>query len=309
MTAVDELELFPSSPDQVIGFLSFHGVDIPILVNEAGNWTSVTALSNRMGVDPNGQRQAVLRKHWAQGWTCKTHVQLPGDTQRREHFFLHEKRVPMWLANIDTTRLQDKQVRARVESTQVEFADVLAEWVATGEVKPASTEPSELPMDYESALVHLLARVRENKALAARNAELEDAAEAYRHFLETDGTVKWRNACEHLGVAPNLFAAHLRARKYLYEGGERHNRPYGSYAHWFTFPAYEAKDPDKRKKLERVPEHQRYDRRVTKAGMDGLLRFLKRHVVECGRCTLCQSVGRSKPAVFAAWRPQIQIGA
>jgi P22_AR N-terminal domain len=323
-----ELELVSGVTDSLpeVGFLPFHGADIPIKVDGAGNWPSVTALSNTMGVDSNGQRQAILRKHWAQGWTCVTHVQLPGDTQRREHFFIHEKRVPMWLANIDTSRIRDEQVRARVEATQVEFADVLAEWTSTGEVKPkvppGETVP-ELPVDYETALVHLLASVRERKALAARNAELEDAAEGYAHFLEKDGTAKWANACDYLGVAPNLFGAHLRARKYTYtdeyfverEGrqekrqGERHNHPYAEYKHWFAFPAYDAKDPESRAKLERVPEHRQFDRRVTKAGLNGLRLVLKRHVVECGRCSMCDSVRRSKPTVFVVWRPHTQIGA
>jgi hypothetical protein len=326
---MDELELFGAGPNvpgpAEVGFLPFHAVDIPVLVDERGNWPSVTALSNAMGVDPEGQRQAVTRKHWAAGWTCKTQVQMPGDTQRREHFFIHEKRVPMWLANIDTTRLKDDEVRARVEAAQVEFADVLAEWTATGEVKPksAAVNSPELPVDYETALVHLLASVRERKALEARNAQLEDAAEGYAHFLEKDGTAKWANACDYLGVAPNLFGAHLRARKITYTDeymverdgveekrqGERHNHPYADYKHWFAFPAYS--DSKDQKKLERVPDHRRFDRRVTKAGLEGLRRVLKRHVVECGRCSMCVSVRRSKPAAYAAWRPENprQIGA
>lgn len=174
-------------------------------------------------------------------------------------------------------------------------------WV-TSEVLPALRRTgsySGMPQDYPSALRALAAEVEEKQALAARNAELEDAAEGYRHFIETDGTVKWRNACEHLGVAPNLFGAYLRDQKVLFTGGERHNRPYAQYAHWFAFPAYEAKDPAK---LERVPEAQRYDRRVTDAGMDGLRRALKRHVVGCGDCTMCKSLRLSKPDIFATWR-------
>lgn len=147
----------------------------------------------------------------------------------------------------------------------------------------------------------------------ARNAELEDAAEAYRHFIEKDGTVKWANACDHLGVRRNLFGAHLRSRKITYtheyfvtrndvevkRQGERHNRPYADYRHWFAFPAYEPADPEK---LDGVPEHRQYDRRVTKDGMDGLRRELKRHVIGCGNCTMCSSVRLAKPKVYAEWR-------
>jgi prophage antirepressor-like protein len=159
----------------------------------------------------------------------------------------------------------------------------------------------------------------ENQQLVARNAVLEPMAEGYRHFLEADGTVKWANACEHLGVAPNLFGAHLRSRKILVTDeytvirtdgpekrqGERHNRPYADYKHWFHFPAY-----NETEKLDRVPGHRQFDRRVTKAGMDGLLRELKRHVVNCGHCSMCESVRRNRSDVYSIWRPAPkQIGA
>lgn len=197
----------------------------------------------------------------------------------------------IWELIFRSTLPYAKAIKARVKA-------ILRELRETGVVDTRDAGIV-MPTDYETALEHLLASVRERKVLAARNAELEDAAEGYRHFIETDGTVKWRNACEHLGVAPNLFGAYLRDQKVLFTGGERHNRPYAQYAHWFAFPAYEAKDPEK---LERVPESQRYDRRVTDPGMDGLRRALKRHVVGCGDCTMCKSIRLAKPEIFASWR-------
>lgn len=129
-----------------IGFLEFHGYTIPVAIDANGHWVSVTRLSDGMGIDSNGQRQALERKHWTEGMTCVMHVVLPGQSRAYPHFFIHEKRLPMWLANIDTTRLKDENVRARVEATQVEFADVLAEWAASGEVKPTAKPLGEVDL-------------------------------------------------------------------------------------------------------------------------------------------------------------------
>jgi hypothetical protein len=159
------------------------------------------------------------------------------------------------------------------------------------------------------------AKAQEQRAIAAETKveELEPYAEGYRHFLEVDDTVKWANACNVLGVGPNLLSEYLRQRKILHtdrytverhgveetRDGERHNRPYSGYEHWFSYVPYGESD-----RLDRVPEHKQYDRRVTKAGMEQLRRVLKRHVVECGRCSMCGQVELRKPHVWSEWRPQ-----
>lgn len=56
---------------------------------------------------PTRGRQMIERKSWSQGRTCITHVQLPGDRQKRQHFLVHERIVPMWLANVTSSRITD----------------------------------------------------------------------------------------------------------------------------------------------------------------------------------------------------------
>lgn len=80
---------------------------------------------------------------------------------------------------------------------------------------------------------------------------------------------------------------------------------YSRYTSWFAFPALKETKPGQ---LERIPAHRRFDRRVTKAGMDGLLRLLKRHVVECGTCSLCRGFAKNRPERYAAWRPARLLG-
>lgn len=116
--------------------IDFHGSPVTVYNDERGAWIVQGQACLLMGIDVHGQQQLLGRKAWSEGWTCVIHAQLPGDTQSRDHFMLHQRRVPMWIANIDTSRMKDPAVRATVETWQNEFADVLADYVEKGYVLP-----------------------------------------------------------------------------------------------------------------------------------------------------------------------------
>lgn len=172
-----------------------------------------------------------------------------------------------------------------------------------------------LPQSYADALRALADQVEQNEAKArqieqqaAEIAELDEEAAGYRHLLEKDGTLKWANACDVLGVGPNLLGEYLRERKVTYTDvyfkddgerreGERHNRPYADYKHWFRFAPYSESERN-----DRLPAWKQFDRRVTTKGVDGIRRLLRRHVFECGNCSLCGSLKKNRPDVFADYR-------
>ena len=172
-----------------------------------------------------------------------------------------------------------------------------------------------LPQSYADALRALADQVEQNEVKArqieqqaAEIAELDEEAAGYRHLLETDGTLKWANACDVLGVGSNLLGEYLRQRKVTYTDvyrndrderreGERHNRPYGDYKHWFHFAPYSESERN-----DRLPAWKQFDRRVTTKGVDGIRRLLRRHVFECGKCSLCGSLKKNRPDVFADYR-------
>ncbi|MFI9817602.1 phage antirepressor KilAC domain-containing protein [Saccharothrix variisporea] len=172
-----------------------------------------------------------------------------------------------------------------------------------------------LPQSYADALRALADQVEQNEAQArqieqqaAEIADLDEEAAGYRHLLEKDGTVKWTNACDVLGVGPNLLGEYLRERKVTYTDvyftgrgerreGERHNRPYADYKHWFRFAPYSESERNNR-----LPAWKQFDRRVTTKGVDGIRRLLRRHVFECGTCPLCGSLKKNRPDVFADYR-------
>lgn len=179
--------------DEPIGFMQFHTATVPVLTDVQGAWVSINSLCEAMGVDTQAQQRMIARKPWSKGWTAIMAVQVPGDIQSRPHLFIHEKRVPMWLANIDTSRLRDPIVRARVESAQIEFADVLAEWVSTGRVEPRTSEavaPVEVPRTLAQALRLAAEQAEALEAAESQVALLEPKADAYDRHLGDDKNVK-----------------------------------------------------------------------------------------------------------------------
>jgi phage antirepressor YoqD-like protein len=261
--------------DSVIGMLDFHGSAIPILIDDRGRWASVTALCRAMGVDGEAQRKMILRKHWSQTWTSTMAAKVPGDLQRRPHFFLHEKRVPMWLASIDTTRLRDSTARARVEATQVEFADVLAEWTETGRVEPKSDTPASvadaLSKGWSPGDIARLVIAQEERALSAerRVAELEPSAQAHEAFEAADGEYPLGVAAKIVGTGQNRLFELLRDRDVLISDGHLRNTPYQPFIDrgYFRVVRRTHVDDDGR-------THVTYTTCVRPAGLDYLRRLL-----------------------------------
>lgn len=88
----------------------------------------------------------------------------------------------------------------------------------TREAEVRTATPA-LPQDYEDALVHLLAKVRENKQLETRVAELEPAAQSWQTLAAAEGDYSVADAakilCRDGGIATGrnrLFATLLELR-------------------------------------------------------------------------------------------------
>jgi phage antirepressor YoqD-like protein len=181
----------PSGSQPAIGSFEFHGDAVTVVTNEQGSWAVLAQLSQNLSLNPNGQRQMVERKSWSQGKTCVLHVMLPGQARPYPQYLIHERIVPMWLANVTSTRIADDTKREKIEQAQVELADALYAYV-TQRSQPAATPA--LPQDYEEALVHLLGKVRENRQLESRVKELEPAAQAWDVLASAEGDYSLREA-------------------------------------------------------------------------------------------------------------------
>ena len=214
-----------------IGSFDFHGKPVVILSNESGNWAVLGQLCQNLTLDPNGQHQTIERKAWSKGRTCVTHVHLPGDDRARQHFLIHERIVPMWLANITTSRIEDPAIRATIELAQVELADALHAYVSS---RRPVREPSKLEMARD-----LVAALEAKEALEAANRVLAPKAGKWDAFLAADGLIGMRETADlfHMDVKALtgwLVDIKVFRRQVSQHGGARNlpRKPYQDSGHF-----------------------------------------------------------------------------
>lgn len=188
---------------QELGSFEFHGDQVVVVSNETGNWAVLGQLCQNLTLESEAQRQTISRKSWSQGKTCVMQAMLPGQDRAYPQFMLHERIVPMWLANITTSRIKDDETRAKVEIAQVELADALYAYLSSK--APTRREPTklELARDLVCALESKEALEVANRILAPKagkwdalcNAEglidMNAAAKAFREFTGGLGRTKF----------------------------------------------------------------------------------------------------------------------
>ncbi|MGH4028508.1 phage antirepressor KilAC domain-containing protein [Actinomycetota bacterium Odt1-20B] len=185
-----------------MGSFDFHGDPVTIVSNQDGNWAVFGQLCRNLTLDPEPQRKAILRKSWSRGKTSVMEVQVPGDIQRRPQFLIHERIVPMWLANITTSRIADENTRRSIELAQVELADALYEYVSKRTV--IRREPSRLEMARE-----LVAFLEAKEALEAANKILAPKAGKWDRFLAADGLIGMREMADLFNVDVRVLTSWL----------------------------------------------------------------------------------------------------
>lgn len=209
-----------------VGSFNFHGEQVIILTNADGNWAVLGQLCTNLTLDPNGQRQGIERKSWSKGRTCVTHVQLPGDLQARPQFLIHERIVPMWLANITSSRIADLDVRDNIERAQVEFADALHQYVSSRSV--VRREPTKLEMARD-----LVQALEAKDALEAANRMLAPAASKWQQFMDSQGLIGMTAVADMLDVPvkemTNFLVDRGIFRKQLSRFGSNQNMPRRTY--------------------------------------------------------------------------------
>ncbi|MGW0984313.1 phage antirepressor KilAC domain-containing protein [Streptomyces xiamenensis] len=183
------------------GTFMFHGDPVTVLTDDRGNWAVLGQLCANLTLDAEAQRQLLLRKSWSEGRTCITQVRLPGDDRARSHFLVHERIVPMWLANITASRITDESKRAKVERAQVELADALYEYVSA---RRPVREPSKLELARD-----LVEALEAREKLEATNKVLAPKAGKWDKYLNSEGLIGMREVADMLGVDVKVLTGWL----------------------------------------------------------------------------------------------------
>lgn len=142
----------------------------------------------------------------------------------------------MWLATVTASRIADENTRRRIEQTQREFADVLAEWSATGEVKPKTSDVSDQVVTRSSTQLsnrELAMMVIAEADRADREREAREIAEAEvrAHEGGSDITLTKFYKAYFTDVMEREFFEHLYSAGYLIDqrgkGPERKDKTRG----------------------------------------------------------------------------------
>lgn len=209
-----------------IGSFDFHGKPVVILSNGQGSWAVLGQLCHNLTLDSNGQRQTIERKAWSEGKTCVTHVMLPGQSRAYPQFLIHERIVPMWLANITSSRIEDPVIRTNIEQAQVELADALHEYVSSR--AKLRHEPTKLEVARD-----LVAALEAKEALEAANKVLAPKAGKWDQFMNSKGLIGMTAIADMLNLPVKEFTNWLVEkgifRKQLSRFGSNQNMPRRTY--------------------------------------------------------------------------------
>lgn len=118
--------------------IPFHDTEILAVDLDGKPFVVLRPMVEGIGMDFRVQQRKLEGKSWAS--VVKMTMQLPGDTQRREHLLVDVRTALMLLATINETKVSD-DARPLLVAYQAEVADVIeAYWTNGGVINPRATE-------------------------------------------------------------------------------------------------------------------------------------------------------------------------
>lgn len=119
------------------------GTDKPLMAveHEGKPVVSLRHACDAIGIEHSAQSRKLKSKSWASVVMMST--QVPGDDQRREYAMIDRRTFTMWLATIDTSRVNDT-ARPVLEAFQAEAADALDAYFNEGGAINPSATPDQL---------------------------------------------------------------------------------------------------------------------------------------------------------------------
>lgn len=115
----------------------FHGDQLDVAMINDRPWVSIRAVCRALGIANQPQQAKLASKPWASVTIIVT--QLPGDSQRRSLAFIDLEALPMWLATIETSKV-NPLLRPRLIDFQREAARALRDHFF-GKAKTTTTTP------------------------------------------------------------------------------------------------------------------------------------------------------------------------
>lgn len=193
-------------------------------------YAALKPICENIGIDFNGQKQRLDRTPWAT--MCVMHT-VAADGKRRCMTAVSRKTLTMWLATIDTNRLNDERARHNVTVYQQEAAEALDQYFNEGGAIRVSDADSDEDIMARAVLVAQKTIERKNQQLQAKDnqiKELEPKARFADAVAASDGTCLIGELAKMLrqnglDIGQNRLFEILRQDGYLGKTGSNRNVP------------------------------------------------------------------------------------
>lgn len=124
-------------PEEIVP-VPFHGDEVPTVDVDGRPHVVLKPVVEAIGLDYWAQVRKLRSRSWA--CTASKAVQVPGDSQRREHVTCDVRTLLMLLATMDENRVA-ADVRDKLIAYQAEVADVIESyWTQGGAINPRATD-------------------------------------------------------------------------------------------------------------------------------------------------------------------------
>lgn len=164
-------------------------------------YTALKPICENIGIAYSGQWERLNRTPWA---TIRMMRTVGADGKRRDMVAVSRKTLTMWLATIDTSRLNDEQARKNVTVYQLEAAEALDKYFNEGGAIRVSETDSDEDILARAVLVAQKTIERKNQQLRIKDErimELEPKAKALDDFTNVPDTLLVRDAAKLLSNA------------------------------------------------------------------------------------------------------------
>lgn len=182
-------------------------------------YTALKPICENIGIAFNGQRERLNRTPWAVVRMIRT---TGADGKQYDMLAVSRKTLTMWLATIDTNRLNDEQARRNVTVYQQEAAEALDKYFNEGGAIRVSDADSDEDIMARAVLVAQKTIERKNQQLQAKDnqiKELEPKAKALDDFTNIPDALLVRDAAKLLSNDSNIQIGEHELRQWLVDNG------------------------------------------------------------------------------------------
>lgn len=186
--------------------VSFHGDQLQVVSAQDTHWVVVRRVCEVLGIDADSQRRRLQdsdRSPWAV--TVMTAATGP-DGKNYSVFCIDLDSLPMWLANIDSSRVR-ADLKAKLVTYQKECARVLrGHFLGESHIDPvkALNDPATLRQ-------LLLENVEKVLALEGEVANARPKVEVYDKLIDAGDTLGFREACKEIHAATGAKENEVKA--------------------------------------------------------------------------------------------------